>query len=349
MNRVRLSSITDLDALPYDEVIDVRSPSEYLDDHIPGAVNLTVLDDEERARVGTTYVQQSKFLARRMGAALVSRNAARHLENYLADKPADYRPLVYCWRGGQRSGSFAMILGQIGWQVGIIEGGWKSWRRLVQRAVYETPFPAPVAILDGNTGTAKTEILARVRARGGQVIDLESLARHRGSLFGLAPGVVQPTQKAFESALAVEIARLDPSRPVLIEAESNRIGALRVPPSVWQAMQSAPRIEVQAPLSARAEWLTKAYADITQNPAELATRIDALAPYQPRAMIDEWHAMAASGAFADLAASLMAEHYDPRYARTKLRQNGNPEILETASLDDAALDTMADRLTYRLR
>lgn len=348
MKRITLTSIADLFALPFDEVIDVRSPSEFAEDHLPGAINLPVLDDAERARVGTVYVRESRFLARRIGAALVARNAARHLEGALGDRPADYRPLVYCWRGGQRSGSFALILGQIGWQVGVLEGGWKSWRRLVQAALYDVPFPAPVLVLDGNTGTAKTDILQRVARLGGQVIDLEGLARHRGSLFGLVPGEAQPGQKGFESALAAAVARLDPGRPVLIEAESNRIGQLRLPPMLWAAMQAAPRLEIVAPRAARAEWLVGAYGDVTGDAGILAERIAALAPYQPRATIAEWQAMAAAGAFRPLAEALMQEHYDPRYARTKLRQAAEAEVLETQTLDEAGREALARRIVARM-
>ena len=345
MDRLTLTSIADLAALPYDEVIDTRSPAEYAEDHIPGAINLPSLDDEERARVGTVYVQESRFLARRMGAALVARNAAKHLDTYLADKPADYRPLVYCWRGGMRSSAIGLIYSQIGWRVGVLEGGWRSWRRLVQQALYETPFPAPVAVIDGNTGTAKTAVLLKVAERGGQVIDLEGLARHRGSLFGLVPGDTQPAQKGFESALAQAIAGLDPTRPVLVEAESNRIGDLRLPPSIWAAMQAAPRIEIAAPLGARADWLTRAYADITADAGVLAERISALAPFHPRETIAEWQALAAAGDFAPLATRLMQDHYDPRYARTRLRQ-GAPAVETFASdtLDDAAQEALADRI-----
>ncbi|WP_127104872.1 tRNA 2-selenouridine(34) synthase MnmH [Pararhodobacter zhoushanensis] len=345
MQRVTLTTLSDLFSLPYDEVIDVRSPAEFAEDRVPGAVNLPSLSNEERARVGTVYVQESRFLARRMGAALVARNVASQLEGYLADKPTDYRPLVYCWRGGQRSGSVALILGQIGWRVGVLDGGWRSWRRLVQKALYEEPFPAPVMVLDGNTGTAKTAILHKVAARGGQVIDLEGLARHRGSLFGLVPGDAQPAQKGFESALAETVARLDPSRPVLVEAESNRIGAIRLPPSLWQAMQGAPRIEIDAPLEARAQWLTTAYADITGAPGELAARIAALGPFQSKATIAEWQALAEAGDFTPLAARLMAEHYDPRYARTKLREGAAAEHhLRSERLDDAAQEVLADKI-----
>lgn len=344
MQRVTLTSIADLARLPYDEVIDTRSPAEYAEDHLPGAVNLPSLSNAERAEIGTIYVQESRFLARRLGAAYVARNAAEHLLAHLADKPATYRPLVYCWRGGMRSNSIALIYGQIGWRVGVLEGGWRSWRRLVQQALYEAPFSAPVAVLDGNTGSAKTAILAKVRARGGQVIDLEGLARHRGSLFGLVPGDAQPAQKGFESALAHAMARLDPARPVLVEAESNRIGELRLPPALWRAMQEAPRIEIAAPVEARADWLTRAYADISADPEELAARIAALGPYHARETIAEWQALAGAGDFAPLAARLMQEHYDPRYAKTRLRQAPATEVLLTDRLDDAAQEALADRI-----
>jgi len=345
MRRVTLNSLSDIDSLPFDAVIDARSPSEYAEDHLPGAINLPVLDDAQRAQVGTVYVQESRFQARLMGAALVARNAAHHLETALADKPTDFRPLVYCWRGGQRSGSFAMILGQIGWQVGVLDGGWKAWRRLVQDALYNHPFPAPVRVLDGNTGTAKTALLQRVAALGGQVIDLEGLARHRGSLFGLVQGDAQPSQKAFEGALAMAMTRLDPSRPVLVEAESNRIGALSLPPALWQAMQCAERIAISAPLAARADWLTKAYSDITASPDDLTQRLNALSPFQPREVIERWLQWAQNQQFAALASDLMQEHYDPRYARTKLRQGQAPvRMFETDSLDDTAQERLAHQI-----
>ena len=341
MRPFTLTALSQLDTLGFDEVIDVRAPAEYAEDHLPGAVNLPVLDDAERARVGTTYTRESRFLARRMGAALVARNAARHLEGYLADKPARYRPLVYCWRGGMRSGSLALILGQIGWQAGVLEGGWRSWRRLVVRQLYETPFPAPLWLLDGNTGTAKTALLALAARAGVQVIDLEALANHRGSLFGLAPGQAQPGQKRFEGALATAIARLDPSRPVLIEAESNRIGALRLPPMLWQAMQAAPRLVIEAPLAARGQWLTGTYSDLISEGVALGERLQALAPYHPRTRIAEWRALAESGEFSALAEALMAEHYDPRYRRSRSRDSRAPAaILHGDSLDPAALERL---------
>ncbi len=341
--RVTLRALADLDGLGFDAVIDARSPAEYAESHLPGAISLPVMSDAERARVGTLY-KSSRFQARRLGAALLARNVAAHLEGALADRPSGFRPLVYCWRGGQRSGAFALILGQIGWQAAVLEGGWRQWRRLVVDRLYAQPFPAPLWLLDGNTGTGKTAVLARVAARGGQVIDLEALAGHRGSVFGLAPGAVQPAQKGFEGALAMAMARLDPSRPVLVEAESSLIGQLRLPPSLWQAMRAAPRIELRAPLNARAGLVTRNYAAVTANRAVLAERLAALAPFHARTVLADWQAMAAAGADAELAAALMAAHYDPRYARQQARLTPPTAVLEAVSLDSAALDRTAERV-----
>ncbi|PQO23046.1 tRNA 2-selenouridine(34) synthase MnmH [Rhodobacteraceae bacterium WD3A24] len=347
-----LAAVTDLLDPPragFDEIIDVRSPDEYAEDHLPGAVNLPALSNDERARVGTIYVQESPFRARRIGAALVARNVARHLETHLADKSKGYRPLLYCWRGGQRSNAFATILRQIGWQAEVVEGGWRSWRRLVQHMLYRAPFPAPVVVLDGNTGTAKTELLHLMAARGAQVIDLEGLARHRGSIFGARAGG-QPAQKGFESALAVEVARLDPARPVVVEAESSKIGALGVPPSLWQAMAAAPRLRLTAPLEARAGYLARAYTDISADPQALGSAIEGLRAFHPAERIAHWHALAAEGAFAALAGELMEHHYDPRYAKARARQPdpGGGLTVEAEALDPSALERLADRLCAAL-
>ncbi|MBA4352049.1 MAG: tRNA 2-selenouridine(34) synthase MnmH, partial [Rhodobacter sp.] len=301
---VKLDSLADVLALRFDDIIDVRAPAEWAEDHIPGAISLPVLDDDERARVGTIYKQVSPFTARKVGAALVAKNAAAHLEGPLADKPGGWQPLVYCWRGGQRSGSFASILSQIGWRVEVVAGGYKSWRRLVVEALYDQPFAHRLIVLDGNTGTAKTEVLALLAARGVQVVDLEGLANHRGSLFGHMGE--QPSQKAFEGRLALALARLDPSRPVVVEAESAKVGECRLPPKLWRAMVTAPRISIEAPRRARAAYLVRAYADLVADVARLDGVVASLAPAHPREVIAEWRAMVAAGAFVDLAEGLMA-------------------------------------------
>lgn len=314
---VQLRSLADVLALDFDTIIDVRSPSEWAEDHVPGAVSLPVLDDAERARVGTIYKQVSPFSARKIGAALVAKNAAAHLEGPLAEKPGGWRPLVYCWRGGQRSGSFASILAQIGWRVEVVQGGYKAWRRLVVDALYTDTFPFRLVVLDGNTGSAKTEVLNLLPARGVQVVDLEGLANHRGSLFGSMGA--QPSQKAFEGRLALALARLDPARPVVVEAESAKVGECRLPPKLWRAMVEAPRVAIEAPRRARAEYLLGAYADLVADAARLDGVVASLALAHPREVIAEWRAMVAAGQFVDLAEGLMARHYDPRYGKHRAR------------------------------
>jgi len=311
---ITLTALGDLAGQPFDTIIDVRSPAEFADDHLPGAINLPVLSDAERARVGTIYVQEAPFRARKVGAALVSRNAAAHLEGPLADMPGGWRPLVYCWRGGQRSGSFASILREIGWRVDTIKGGYKAYRRLVVQALYENPVPVRVVTIDGGTGTAKTRLLHELARQGAQVIDLEGLAAHRGSVFGPVAGG-QPSQKGFESALAMALTGLAPDRPVFVEAESSKIGDRLIPPSLWKAMIAAPRVDISAPLDARADHLVAEYDDMVRDPDKLNRVLDKLVRFHGRAQVDAWRALAAAGGYGDLCRGLIEAHYDPRYAR----------------------------------
>ncbi len=333
---ITLTSLTQLATLGFDDIIDVRAPAEWAEDHLPGAISLPVLDDAERAEVGTIYKQVSPFTARKVGAALVAKNASRHLQGPLADKPGGWRPLVYCWRGGQRSGSFATILAQIGWRVETLAGGYKAWRGLVVDALYDQPFPCPVVVLDGNTGTAKTDILTLLPGLGVQVLDLEGLARHRGSLFGAMPGG-QPAQRGFEGALAMAMAGLDPTRVVVVEAESSKVGNCRLPPGLWKAMVAAPRVAIVAPLQARAAYLARAYGDVSADGMRLAALIDLLRPMHAAEVIEGWHALAAAGDFEALAADLMQAHYDPRYERHRARMvRAGVEI----AVDDLGADAL---------
>ena len=341
-----LIHLRDLLAPGFDDILDVRSPGEFADDHIPGALNLPVLDDAERALVGTIYKQESAFRARKVGGALVAKRAGANIEAYLLDKPGSYRPLVYCWRGGMRSGAFATILRQVGWRAETLEGGYKSFRRAVITLLYAPPDESPpllerLVVLDGNTGTAKTELLRRMAARGAQVLDLEGLAQHRGSLFGaLASG--QPSQKSFDTAIAMQLVAFDPRRPVLVEAESSRIGRLTVPGVLWALMRQAPRIRVEAGLAQRGAYLAQAYADLTVDRDRLSETISLLRPYHPAERILGWHALASAGQMADLARDLVLHHYDPKYARQR-RRDVQPELGTVAlpGFDEAALDAAA--------
>ncbi|QBY00852.1 tRNA 2-selenouridine(34) synthase MnmH [Rhodophyticola sp. CCM32] len=333
----------------FDAVIDVRSPAEFALDHVPGAVNMPVLSDVERARVGTIYTRDSPFAARKIGAALVARNVAAHVENALMGQEGGWHPLVYCWRGGQRSGSFATILRQIGWRVEVLEGGYRSYRRQVVEMLYDQPLAHRLIRLDGNTGSAKTDLLARLAARGVQVVDLEGLAGHRGSILGEMAGP-QPSQKAFESALAQAVCAADQNRVLLVEAESSRIGALRLPPSLWAGMRAAPRLVVAAPVAARARYLAEIYAGYASDLPCLTARLDHLRPLAGHEQVDHWIALAQEGQLQALAAGLIKGHYDPAY--TRARAADTTQIIdrfETDNLDETAREVLADRLAARLR
>ena len=327
----------------FDVIIDVRSPAEFAIDHVPGAESLPVLSNEERAIVGTIYVQESRFRARRLGAALVARNVARHLETALADRPGSFRPLVYCWRGGQRSNAMATILAQVGWRTAVLAGGYRTYRREVTARLYEAEPDLRVVLLDGATGTGKTEVLRRLAARGVQVLDLEDLTQHRGSLFGALPGRPQPSQKMFESRLLGVLDRLDPARPILVEAESSKIGERIVPPMLWKAMLAAPRIELAAPLEARASYLAAEYRHLEDDRAVLED-VFARLPLRGRAL-ENWRRLADDGELETLAAGLMVGHYDPAYRRSA-RAEARPKLAEfvLGSLGSADFDAAADQV-----
>ncbi|MEM6760451.1 MAG: tRNA 2-selenouridine(34) synthase MnmH [Pseudomonadota bacterium] len=339
-----LSQFSDVAALDYDTIIDVRSPSEFAEDHVPGAINLPVLDDEERARVGTMYKQESPFKARKVGAALVFENAARHLRTRLSDRPGNWRPLVYCWRGGQRSGAFAWMLKEIGWSAQTVTGGYKSYRRTVVDCLYNQDLPVSLVRLAGHTGTGKTELLSKLQALGVQVIDLEGLAAHRGSLLG-GMDTPQPSQKAFETRLAIEIHKLNPAHPVIVEAESSKIGAITLPPALWKAMKASPILEVNAPLDARAHYLAQTYKSVLDDTEGLKAKLAYLRKFRGYEMVNHWNALIDSGDRVALCRSLAADHYDLAYA-TAHRDDAVEPVAQfwTQSLSGPAFDRLAGEI-----
>lgn len=339
----RLAALDAAALARFDAVIDVRSPGEFAEDHLPGAENLPVLDDAQRAEVGTLYVQESKFRARRLGAAYVARNIAAHLDGALADRPSGFQPLVYCWRGGQRSHAMATILSQVGWRTTLLVGGYRTWRRHVTERLYDGTTGLGMVLLDGGTGTAKTEILRRLAARGVQTLDLEGLAEHRGSLLGALPGRPQPGQKLFETRLLAALERLDPSRPVVVEAESSKIGEIMLPPALWRAMQTAPRIELCAPVVERATYLARAYQDVAADRAYLQDALNRLPRHHSRERLEEWRRLADARAYSALAEALIDAHYDPAYRRSS-REDQRPRlgVVTLPTLDPGAQERAAD-------
>ena len=331
----------------FDEIIDVRSPAEFALDHIPGAVSLPVLGDEERARVGTLYKQVSQFDARKLGAALVARNVARHLEQHFADRDYHWKPLVYCWRGGKRSGSMAHILREVGWHAATLEGGYRSYRRDVLARLETLPQQFRFKVICGATGSAKSRILNALEKRGAQVLDLEGLANHRGSVLGSLPGTPQPSQKMFDSLLWNTLRGLDAARPVFVEAESRKIGNLQVPDVLLQCMRASSCIAVEAPVSERVQFLIREYQHFLSDPAWLKAQLLRLTQLHSRETVERWIKAIDASQWESLVADLLELHYDPAYRKST--NNNYPALkdalqLNATRLDDAAIGDMAATL-----
>jgi len=329
----------------YPDRIDVRSPSEFADDHIPGAENRPVLDDVERARIGTMYAKESGFAAKRAGAAVVARNIAAMLEGPFASKPRGWSPVIYCWRSGQRSRSLVHLQNEIGWRAVQLEGGYRAWRRHVMALLDTLPPQFRFEVVCGFTGSGKSRLLDALDAIGAQVLDLEALAKHRGSLLGDLPGEAQPTQKTFDSELAVALERFDPSRVVYVESESKKIGTVQVPDSLLAAMRSAECIRIDTPMPLRIALLKDEYAHYLADPATLSERLAHLVPLHGRQTIERWSAAAASGDWDTLIGELLARHYDPTYARAIERNF--PRFDDALGVSPAAVDDDAFRLLAR--
>lgn len=301
----------------FDTIIDARSPAEFEIDHIPGAINCPVLDNEERRVVGTLYKQAGAFEARRLGGAMVAANLARHLRGQFADRPQGWRPLVYCWRGGLRSAAMTTWMRMVGWDAQQLAGGYKSWRRHVIDALEALAPQLPLVVICGATGSGKTRVLQALAAHGEQVVDIEGLARHKGSLLGALPDVRQPSQTAFETALADAIEHIDPSRPLFVEGEGARIGQLNLPVPLVARMRDSLCLEIEVPMPARLAFLLRDYAYLGDRPEWLAEQLGRLRPLHGNATIDAWQAMARARELPDLFAALANCHYDPSYARSQ--------------------------------
>ena len=335
------------DLAAFDEIIDVRTPAEFAEDHAPGAINCPVLDDAQRVEVGTLYKQVSPFAAKKIGAAYVAENVARHLRERFLDRPKSWRPLVMCWRGGERSGAMTHILRRVGWDAQQLDGGYKAYRRLVVDTLVEQPRDFAFQVVCGATGSGKSRLLQALAARGAQVLDLEALACHKGSVLGVLPDADQPSQKAFETRLLAALAGLDPAHPVFVEAESRKIGRLHLPDTLLEGLRAGACIEVEAEFSARVEFLLRDYDYFLAAPDWLNQRLDALRPLQGHETVKRWQDLARSGAWRQLVSELLGQHYDPLYRRSQHHNFAGlatPRKLATEDHSPAGIDALAAQL-----
>ncbi|MCW5658858.1 MAG: tRNA 2-selenouridine(34) synthase MnmH [Burkholderiaceae bacterium] len=338
---LRTASAAEAAAGRFDALIDVRSPAEFAEDHLPGALNWPVLDDVQRRIVGTLYVQDSPLAARKVGAAMVARNIAAHVERWVQDKPREWQPLVYCWRGGQRSGSLAWFLDQIGFRTAKLQGGYKAFRALVRSELAELPARFTFTVLAGRTGSGKTRLLHALRAQGAQVLDLEAIACHRGSVLGGLPDRPQPSQKAFDTQLWHALHALDPGRPVFVESESKKVGALQLPDALVARMRETGQcLRVEMNDAARVQLLLEEYGFFANQAERFCELLDALVELQGKERVRRWQSMARAGQWPAVFDELMREHYDPLYERSMKRN--------FSGLDDARAVELADGGTAAL-
>lgn len=330
----------------FDTIIDARSPSEYALDHLPGAINCPVLDDQQRILVGTTYKQINSFEAKKIGAALAAKNIGHYIETLWLDKPREWKPLVYCWRGGNRSGSMAHIMAKVGWPVVQLDGGYKDFRNYVNAALEVTP-ELNFKVICGTTGSGKSRLLETLESIGAQVLDLEQLASHRGSVLGNLPSQPQPSQKAFETAIWDRLRRYDPALPVFVESESKKVGNLRVPAALMDKMRASPCISLQLSRPNRVRLLMEDYAHFAHDPEMLNKQLDCLITLHGREKITRWHALATGGQMPELVDELLVDHYDPAYVRSIDRnfvQFGQAELLELEDISPQAFQAAARTL-----
>ena len=347
----------------FDTVIDARSPGEYAEDHLPGAVNWPVLDNDERREVGTEYVLGSAFEARKRGAAMVAHRIGELLDAHMRDRPRDWQPLVYCWRGGKRSGTLAWFLDQIGFRTSVLEGGYKAFREQVREQLATLPLRFSYVVVAGRTGSGKTRLLQALAEAGAQVLDLEGLARHRGSVLGGLPHEPQPTQKAFDTQLWSALSALDPSRPVYVESESRKIGRLQVPTALLERMRAHGRVVmVTMPDAARIRLLVEEYGFFAEQLERFCGHLETLADLRGIATVQQWQALARAGRWAEVFAALMHSHYDPLYLKSMqrnyagvanaqelwLRDGSEPALREAAADLVAAGRTAAQPLVAAL-
>ena len=329
----------------FDTIIDVRSPLEFAEDHIVGAINCPVLSDLERQKVGTIYKKESSFKAKIIGSSLTAKNIAFHIENNFMEKKGSWQPLIYCWRGGQRSKAFSIVLSEVGWRTNQLKGGYKEYRNQVINFLDNIGPKLKITLISGKTGSAKTKILKSIENEGGQILDLEGLANHKGSLLGKIPDLIQPSQKFFESLIFNKIQNLNLKDKIYIEAESSKIGNIHIPKSIWKKMIKSPRIEISANVELRAKFLVNDYDYMCNDPTLINPIIKGLKNRLSKKLFDEWTNLIDRKKWFDLTKSFLENHYDPSYSSNTIKNDRKViKKITATSLNNSDIKDIAKRI-----
>ena len=329
----------------FDTIIDVRSPLEFAEDHIVGAINCPVLSDLERQKVGTIYKKESSFKAKIIGSSLTAKNIAFHIENKFMEKKGSWQPLIYCWRGGQRSKAFSIVLSEVGWRTNQLKGGYKEYRNQVINFLDNIGPKLKITLISGKTGSAKTKILKSIENEGGQILDLEGLANHKGSLLGKIPDLIQPSQKFFESLIFNKIQNLNLKDKIYIEAESSKIGNIHIPKSIWKKMIKSPRIEISANVELRAKFLVSDYDYMCNDPTLINPIIKGLKNRLSKKLFDEWTNLIDRKKWFDLTKSFLENHYDPSYSSNTIKNDRKViKKITATSLNNSDIKDIAKKI-----
>lgn len=335
----------------FDTIIDARSEAEFALDHLPGAINWPTLNNEERKAIGTMYIQVNPFEAKKRGAAIAARNIAAHIDREVVDKPKDWKPLAYCWRGGKRSGSLSLVLDQIGFRVTMVDGGYKAFRAAMLVDLADTVAKLNLQVVCGTTGSGKTRLLQALAEAGAQVLDLEALARHRSSVLGAIPGQPQPTQKRFDTLIWDTLRHFDPARPVFVESESKKVGNVAIPVSLVERMRASPCWDLSLPMAERVALLLEDYDFFVRDSAYFCERLDVLADFRGKVVVQAWKDQVLACNFTPVVQDLLTQHYDPVYLqsmRNNFVQYPQAQAITADDRSPASMGLLAQRMLREL-
>jgi len=317
--------------------VDVRSPGEYRQAHIPGAINVPLFTDEERAIIGITYKNEGIAKAKLLGLKLVAPRLPEMVEQILA-AAGKKKILVYCWRGGMRSYSMCALMDALRYPVFQLNGGYKAFRRFIFRFHQEKQITVPVFVLNGLTGVGKTAILQILQSRGHGVLDLEGMANHRGSVFGSVGLGAARSQKDFEALLAYALLDYEDAPYLIIEGEGRRIGHVRLPDYLYTAMLQGAHILVEADLSVRVERIVNEYHGHKDTKEELMAAVSMLQKKLGKAKIQELTEKIRQDRYHEVVLQLCRDYYDQYYGDSKKRREEYLAVIDANNLQEAADD-----------